>query len=78
MHEVLVASVHDVRHFGNLLRGVNFIDVSCLTFLLRGSARNIDVYFQFATVIITSGGLTVFVEESSLVAGMWPNPVRYI
>ncbi|KAI0253822.1 Rad1/Rec1/Rad17 [Lactifluus subvellereus] len=45
---VLVASVHDVRHFSNLLRGVNFVDV--------------------ATVIITSGGLTVFVEESSLVA----------
>ncbi|KAI0293392.1 Rad1/Rec1/Rad17 [Russula brevipes] len=40
--------MHDLRHFGNLLRGVNFVD--------------------FATMMITSGGLTVFVEESSLVS----------
>jgi hypothetical protein len=26
--EVLAASMHDLRHFGNLLRGVNFVDVS--------------------------------------------------
>jgi len=24
--------MHDLRHFGNLLRGVNFVDVSQLTF----------------------------------------------
>ncbi|KAH9999066.1 Rad1/Rec1/Rad17 [Russula vinacea] len=45
---VLVASMHDLRHFGSLLRGVNFVD--------------------FATMMITNGGLTVFVDESSLVA----------
>lgn len=40
--------MHDVRHLGNLLRGVNFVDLASMT--------------------ITSGGVTVFVEESSLVA----------
>ncbi|KAI0003358.1 Rad1/Rec1/Rad17 [Russula compacta] len=45
---VLVASMHDLRHLGNLLRGVSFVD--------------------FATMMVTTGGLTVFVEESSLVA----------
>ncbi|KAH9174188.1 Rad1-domain-containing protein [Lactarius sanguifluus] len=45
---VFAASVHDVRHLGSLLRGVNFVD--------------------FALMTITSGGLTVFVEESSIIA----------
>jgi Repair protein Rad1/Rec1/Rad17 len=33
---------------------------------------------QFATMVITSGGLTVFVEESSLVAGMWPTHALFM
>ncbi|KAN0115911.1 Rad1/Rec1/Rad17 [Russula decolorans] len=45
---VLVASMHDLRHFSSLVKGVNFVD--------------------FATMMVTSGGLTVFAEESSLVA----------
>ncbi|KAI0303500.1 repair protein Rad1/Rec1/Rad17-domain-containing protein [Multifurca ochricompacta] len=53
---VLVASVHDIRHFGNLLRGVSFVD--------------------FGTMTITNGGLTVFVEESSLVAAAAFIPVQ--
>ncbi|KAI0259924.1 Rad1-domain-containing protein [Gloeopeniophorella convolvens] len=45
---VLAVSAHDLRHFSNLLKGVNFMDIGVMT--------------------ITNGGLTVFVEESSLVS----------
>lgn len=55
-NEVFAASVHDVRHLSNLLRGVNFVDVASLT--------------------ISGGGLTVFVEESSLVAAAAYIPVQ--
>ena len=36
-NEVLVASMHDLRHFSSLLKGVNFVDVSKLTFWLRST-----------------------------------------
>jgi cell cycle checkpoint protein len=64
---VLNASVHDVRYFTALLRGINFGNVSSTH--VRTRHGWIDSRLQRATVTITKAGLIVSVEEARTVLG---------
>ena len=62
------ASVHDVRHFAALLRGVNFANVSVPT---RRKGPSLDSLLQRATVTISKAGFLINVEEARTLLGVF-------